>query len=123
MLRSPHLYGYSLLSLAIVALAIAWWQGRSAWQHDRVAWSSERAELSSQAATLSQRAAILDHHVDHLVGELQKNGVRIERIADGFRKTFGTPPSDPSEYGVTSIFDPADVSRLPKDRQPIFVPR
>ena len=73
-----------------------------------------------------QRVAMLDHNVDFLVGELQKNGVRIERMAGGgFRRMFGNVPANPTEYPgqPTIINGPQDVARLPKDRQPLPTPR
>jgi hypothetical protein len=84
MLRSPHFYGYGLLLVVMLAMAVAWWQDHA------------------QAA---QKITILDDSVDHLVGELQKNSVQIERMAGGgFRRTFGVVPP---EYRIKGAAQPS----------------
>ena len=84
MIRSPHFYGYGLLLVVVLAMACVW-------RYDH--------------AEFSQRAAILDDSVDHLVGELQKNGVQIERmVGGGFRRTFGVVPP---EYRIKGAAQPS----------------
>jgi hypothetical protein len=84
MIRSPHFYGYGLLLAVILVMACIW-------RYDQIA--------------ASQKTAILDGFVDHLVGELQKNGVQIERMAGGgFRRTFGVVPP---EYRIKGAAQPS----------------
>jgi hypothetical protein len=130
MLRSLHFYGYGLLIVAILAIAAGWWSDHVRLWHRVAALnaSAEKltADLKRSQADHAQGVAILDHNVDYLVAELQKNGVRIERMAGGgFRHIYGNVPTNPTEFPgqPTIINSPEDVARLPKDRQPLYTPR
>ena len=130
MYRSLHCCGYGFLVVAAMAIACGWWNDHARLSQRVITLDANAeklaADLNRTQADQTKRIAMFDGEVDLLVGELQKNGVRIERMAGGgFRRIYGNVPANPAEHaGQTTIINsPEDVARLPKDRLPLYIPR
>jgi hypothetical protein len=116
------LYGYGTLLLVLLAIGCAWW-------YDRALTAQQVANLGGELKQAAQRAAILDDEVGFLVGELQKSGGQIERMAGGgFRRTVGIVPPEYRIGQASTTRSGADYSIgnapvLPGGYKPMYVPR